>query len=357
VTFARSFAVAVLLAASARSLPAQQAVFRLGGVRATYADTLSGTAGTANAEVSWLRPRARFSLAGTFSQFATGGWAAQAGGSAAGLVLGGLGLYADGAANALGRGDWSGTASGGVFGVRTAGPLVLSGSAGGGAVRRVDATADAMITATLRGRLERGRWGTELGLVGTRAGDSSFADASVSLDVAVSSLRLGTALGTRVGDLPRDTWLQGRAELRLAPFAAVEAAAGSYPRDLTGFVGGVYVWVGVRLQAGRAVVGPGSALRSASRDLTLQPAGRGRVRLTVRASGMRTLAIAGEWNGWSPQPLRRGSGGRWSVVLPLAAGTYRFALLADGERWFVPDGVPTMPDDFGGNAGLLVVGA
>jgi hypothetical protein len=43
-------------------------------------------------------------------------------------------------------------------------------------------------------------------------------------------------------------------------------------------------------------------------------------------------------------------------VLPLGPGAYRFSLILDGEHWVVPEGVPMLPDDFGGEVGLLLVG-
>ena len=39
----------------------------------------------------------------------------------------------------------------------------------------------------------------------------------------------------------------------------------------------------------------------------------------------------------------------------LAPGTYRFTLVVDGTRWLVPAGVVTVPDEMGGEQGLLVV--
>lgn len=52
---------------------------------------------------------------------------------------------------------------------------------------------------------------------------------------------------------------------------------------------------------------------------------------------------------------RRGGTGLWSADLPLRGGAWRFAILVDGNRWTVPAGVPRLPDDFGGEVGVLVV--
>jgi hypothetical protein len=55
-------------------------------------------------------------------------------------------------------------------------------------------------------------------------------------------------------------------------------------------------------------------------------------------------------------PLTARPDGRWETVVRLVPGAYRFSLVVDGERWTVPEGVPSMSDDFGGRVGLLIVG-
>jgi hypothetical protein len=348
-----STAAALLVAAA--PLAAQQVTLRAGGIRATYADSLTGSAGTLGGEFSWGSSRARATLGSTFAQFTTGDWAMQGSSNVALRIAGGLGVYVDAAANTLNDGSWSGTATGGLFAALVRGPLALSAFASAGGLRRVDVSPDRLLVAAGRARVLWKRWSLEGALTASQAGDSALADGTLALDVTVRSLRMGAVAGTRVGDLTHKQWLQGRAELRLTPLVSFETAAGGYPRDLTGFVSGKYVWAGLRLAIGGA---PGrlGTRRDAARAVTVEPLDGARVRLTVRAGEARSLAIAGEWNGWTPQPLESLGEGRWTVVLPLGPGAWRFTLVADEERWFVPDGVPRLPDDFGGNAGLLVIG-
>ena len=71
--------------------------------------------------------------------------------------------------------------------------------------------------------------------------------------------------------------------------------------------------------------------------------------------GAATVAVAGDWNGWEPAPLTRSPDGRWLLPRDLPAGVHRFNLLVDGERWIVPEGVPSVDDGFGGQVGLLVI--
>lgn len=51
--------------------------------------------------------------------------------------------------------------------------------------------------------------------------------------------------------------------------------------------------------------------------------------------GARTVAVAGDFNQWSPsaRPLRRDAGGRWSVSVKLPPGTYHYRFVVDGDRW------------------------
>ncbi len=71
--------------------------------------------------------------------------------------------------------------------------------------------------------------------------------------------------------------------------------------------------------------------------------------------GARTVAIAGDWNGWQPTPLARADDGRWLLPTDLPPGVHRFNLLVNGEEWTVPEGIPSVDDGFGGQVGLLVI--
>ena len=54
-------------------------------------------------------------------------------------------------------------------------------------------------------------------------------------------------------------------------------------------------------------------------------------------------------------PLGQAGSGRWTIVLPIGPGTWRFALVMADGTWIVPNGVTSLPDDFGGQVGVLVV--
>ena len=47
------------------------------------------------------------------------------------------------------------------------------------------------------------------------------------------------------------------------------------------------------------------------------------------------VALVGDFNQWNPvvRPLKRDSGGLWSVKIRLAPGSYHYKFVINGERW------------------------
>jgi 1,4-alpha-glucan branching enzyme len=83
----------------------------------------------------------------------------------------------------------------------------------------------------------------------------------------------------------------------------------------------------------------------------------GEVRFRVQAAAARSVAVAGDFNGWSETatPLERVADGWWELRLRLPAGSYQFVYVVDGE-WRTPDRAETLVDDgFGGANGLFRV--
>jgi hypothetical protein len=343
---------------SAGLLRAQEASVFLGASRGRLADSLAGTAGFAAVRLGGDSRLRAARLEASYSQFVGGGWAGQAGAHATALwPVGGRGRL------------WTGLAAGGVLsdyrggnanGTAAAGPLVvwqaarsyLSFGLTGGAVRRIDATWDAVATGSLRWHwAPGGPVRLDLGVNGTAADTLRFADLSTALRVTVSRASALLVLGARAGDLVNRPW--GSVELAWSPLAAVnlEAAAGRYPPDLTGYTEGLYAQAGIRLYAR----GSGRAARRPA-ALVVEPGTDSVVRVRVRLGRAATeAAIAGEWNAWDPVPLRR-EGDAWVADLRLAPGLYRSAIVADGV-WTLPDGVGGVDDGFGGKVGVLVVRA
>jgi hypothetical protein len=81
-------------------------------------------------------------------------------------------------------------------------------------------------------------------------------------------------------------------------------------------------------------------------------------RATIRLAASRSSAaprIAGDFNGWKPQPMQR-AGDFWTFSVPLAPGVYNYAFVNERGDWFVPEKHPGRKDDgMGGHVAVLVV--
>jgi AMP-activated protein kinase-like protein len=182
-----------------------------------------------------------------------------------------------------------------------------------------------------------------------------FTDASAGVTATtgpvVSSLwavgRMSRAYGSKAG---------GGAALQFfpVPHAAIELGAGSYlPDPYQGLPRAGYVTAGIRLFATR---------RSAPRPATaptwppLTPERRSdSVAVRFRMDDAKSVAIAGDWDGWQPRPLHPLGGALWEGALALPPGTYHFTLLVDDSEWVVPGGVAVVGDGAGGMVGVLTV--
>lgn len=152
--------------------------------------------------------------------------------------------------------------------------------------------------------------------------------------------------------VPDDTWAGVTAALWVHPSAALLVSGGGYASDLLqGLPGGEYLSVGIRLTPQRARPIPASAAAPIVYSVAESRSGE----IGFGVDDAESVEIAGDWNGWVPEPLERGSSGRWLVPPGLAPGVYRFNLRVDEERWIVPEGVPEIEDGFGGRVGLLII--
>lgn len=354
--------VAAALGVAAPPGAAQQISVRLGGVRASYANAVSGSAGVMSTRLTWDAPRFVAALDASYARFAAGWWATQASGSFYGIrIVGpraGVGLRVDGEAGKVSDGVWSGMLAAGPFASVLVGRTVLSAGMAVGALRRIDSVSSGTIAATLRARTDAGPWTFEGTLESTHARGIDVNDATAQVAWRAGPIGLSALAGGRDGSLGGKPWLQGQFQFRVAPWVTFEAQAGNYPRDISGFTAGTFVSVGVWLRPwGRptGIAAPGFSRGPSRRDVTIESASPGRERVTFVVRGAQQVAIAGEWNDWTPVALTRLDGERWLANVSLGKGAHRFSLLVDGARWVVPEGVPSIPDSFGGAVGLLVV--
>jgi len=205
---------------------------------------------------------------------------------------------------------------------------------------------------------ERGITSATLAVEPTRFLGAWFTDVTIGLTLSptnskvVASASLGGRLSRAYGSKG-----VGSAFLQyyVTPAFAIEGGGGAYLSDpYQGFPRAGYLAAGVRWfpPARRAA----EATAPTRRAPPLVPYRRGDT-LFVRFSmpGAKSVALAGEWNRWTPEPLRALGGDLWEGPITLASGTYRFNLLVDGNDWVVPAGVATLSDGLGGLVALLVV--
>ncbi len=210
-------------------------------------------------------------------------------------------------------------------------------------------------------------------------GWSRFSDSPAQFSLSVEGTRfLGAWYTDVVGGITVDRdrivgslWASGRlsktygstgaasASLQyfVTPSVAVEASGGNYLRDpfqglpRAGFIAG-----GVRFFASRRALtaSPAPPPQPALRPLVAEYRGDTAV-VRFRMPAARSVAIAGNWNAWTPAPLRGLGDDIWEAALQLAPGVYYFNLVVDGKEWVVPGGVATIPDGMGGLLAVLNV--
>jgi hypothetical protein len=144
----------------------------------------------------------------------------------------------------------------------------------------------------------------------------------------------------------------------IKPAIAVEASGGNYLADpfqglpRAGFVsGGVRIYTGRRTAPATDVV---SHTTPAFQPLVAQHRGD-TVVVRFRMPGATAVAIAGNWNNWTPVVVRGLGADIWEAALLLRPGTYYFNLVVDGKEWVVPSGVAVLPDGMGGMMAVLTV--
>ena len=345
--------VSALALATAQSIAAQVVTLHLGGFRATYGDSLRGTAASAGADVAWNGARASGIVGASLAEFTQGGWAAQGYGTFAGRLATSarqqLALNAETVGYRFEGGSWAGTATGGPSAAGNLGPFVASVVLAAGGVRRLDGPEDLLLSGTVRLHRTVGPWSIEGWAAAARGGARRYSDLAAGLRREWSGASLEAVGGGRFGDLGDEAWARVRAALRLSTQVWLEAGAGRYPPDATGFLHGNFAQLGLKvpLRRGPAVaMEPVPTVRRESDNAVT-------VRFVVADTGR--MSIAGEWTEWRAVPLEAAGRSAWLLKARLAPGVYRFSLVSEDGRWIVPRGVATVEDDFGGTAGLLVV--
>ena len=105
-----------------------------------------------------------------------------------------------------------------------------------------------------------------------------------------------------------------------------------------------------------AFVASAAALLLAAPAHAAPQAVSGGVQFTYSAPKAGSVAWAGDFNGWSgtANPMQKGDGGVWSVVIPLKAGDHAYKFVVDGQ-WFADPENPVTAGEFGNS--VVKVGA
>ena len=163
---------------------------------------------------------------------------------------------------------------------------------------------------------------------------------SAGFDARVMAALRATPRRTPLGGLW--DWLREPRVVSFSPLGGLAAGAAVAAVALAG------VWMAPRPAGPVAAAAPAHPATAAPVDVAF-------VLLVPQA---RSVAVAGDFNGWDPArtSLVRGASGLWTVDVPLAPGRYTYAFVVDGRR-FVPD--PAAPravgEDFGTPSSVVTV--
>ncbi len=349
---------AVALAAQAPRLEVD-----VSGTRLAY-DTLAAmNAPSLSALSEWQRPALFARLAASVTGFEDAGWSMQGRGDLAGwfspfgtrsplrLEVGGAvggARHSSGFDSYLGRGD--------------ARLHVRRGTMGAWAGASLATARNGFDTAWVAGVVPNaGVWAQSgfiratLGYQHTRVSGEEYPEANIALTITRGPADLTVYAGVRAAPFDgaeSERWAGVSGAYWMSANAAVVVSGGKYSSDvLQGLPGGEFVSLGLRFTPRR--VRPIPLTASAPIVYSADEARRGAI--GFRVDGATRVEIAGDWNAWIAAPLARDASGRWIVPTLIPPGVHRFNLRVDGERWIVPDDVPSIDDGFGGQVGLLIV--
>jgi hypothetical protein len=213
----------------------------------------------------------------------------------------------------------------------------------------------------------------DLSVTATRVGELRYVDAEGAVRWTRRRLDLDVSGGARSWSRGggRGAFGEAIATYWLSPQLAIVGSGGRYPTDpARGSIAGRYAALAFRVArrvspqpaASLAYLRPyrfsgrgrdGAGVRLPGVEVTGAPNGQRTIRIRVPAAS--TVELMSDFTDWQAVPLARAEGDLWELTLPLAPGTYRFNVRADGGTWVVPPGVTAFADDFGGIVAMLVV--
>lgn len=97
------------------------------------------------------------------------------------------------------------------------------------------------------------------------------------------------------------------------------------------------------------------AVRSIVAGFEVREAREGERTIVIRAAGIESVEIMGDFTEWEPRALTRYGRDHWQITLPLSPGVHEINVRLDHGKWRSPPGVPTRRDGFNGEVGVIVV--
>lgn len=177
--------------------------------------------------------------------------------------------------------------------------------------------------------------------------DSSHAVARGTVEWGHGPVRLSGSVGRWFeGGVDETEWAIGASAALGGRVELIAGARGSSFDPLYLTTTNRSAWGGLSVRLGPAgLAAPAPARYEDGRATIRLPAGEARG----------AVSVAGDFNGWSPVPMRR-EGGDWVLEVPLAPGVYHYAFVGRDGTWFVPASVRgRRPDGMGGWVAVLVV--
>jgi 1,4-alpha-glucan branching enzyme len=80
------------------------------------------------------------------------------------------------------------------------------------------------------------------------------------------------------------------------------------------------------------------------------------VKLEFAQPGVASVAVAGSFNAWQPEPAKSTAAGAWVKELAVSPGRYEYLFVVDGQWLPDPKAKEFAPNPFGGQNSVLVVG-
>ena len=155
-------------------------------------------------------------------------------------------------------------------------------------------------------------------------------------------------------------WLREPRAVAVSPLGGLAMAAGLAGLVIVGTWGVVGVRGGGAVGAGAPQLSAegGGGVAAAPQSSAEGGGGATVVTFVLAAAGARSVALAGDFDGWDPArlPLRREASGLWTVDVPLQPGRYQYAFVVDGRRFVADPAAPRAGgDDFGQPTSVVTV--